>query len=299
MPECVENGKMFTPRQCDEVDCWCVSESGREIPSTRSPRLVKTPPCDGMQITPLFWSTYKLNCFYMGLQAVKWPFPCVLCSQLLSAHLSLESLYPMVLFSVAMTVWLGKKDSVVRFPVTKVISMPCLRKRFCVTQWPGPGWMKLLWPTPAKVKFAHTHKHNLRKHAIVTFCLHLKKNTWNALALERVFFSGAQPLQTVQISTVLQLSLTEDQQSCSVQHSLLQASLLLNMRTAGLCSLQVSYLLISTHYKLCCSCPVSKMYICMLVCGLVIFWSVWLNLWWIVCLLGVHGPAGPLCLHHF
>lgn len=139
----------------------------------------------------------------MGLQAVKWPFPCVLCSQLLSAHLSSASLYPMVLFSVAMTVWLGKKDSVVRFSVTKVISMPCLRKHFCVIQWPGPGWMKLLWPTPAKVKFTHTHKHNLRKHAIVTFCLHLKKKHPECTGLRtRVFFRSSASADCADIHSV-------------------------------------------------------------------------------------------------
>lgn len=53
-PECVEDGKMFKLQQCDEVYCWCVSETGREIPSTRSPRLVKTSSCDSTQFPLLF-----------------------------------------------------------------------------------------------------------------------------------------------------------------------------------------------------------------------------------------------------
>lgn len=38
---------------------------------------------------------------------------------------------------------------------------------------------------------------------------------------------------------------------------------------------------------------------CVLVCGLAIFWSVHLNLWWVVRLLGVYKPAKPHRLHHF
>lgn len=60
-PECVEDGKTFAPRQCDKVYCWCVSENGREIPSTCNPHLVKTTSCDSTQIPLLVFNPLTLN----------------------------------------------------------------------------------------------------------------------------------------------------------------------------------------------------------------------------------------------
>ncbi|XP_056331806.1 thyroglobulin [Danio aesculapii] len=46
-PECVQNGQRFSPLQCDLLDCWCVSDSGKELPMTRSPRNTgQTPACN-------------------------------------------------------------------------------------------------------------------------------------------------------------------------------------------------------------------------------------------------------------
>ncbi|XP_051574507.1 thyroglobulin-like [Myxocyprinus asiaticus] len=46
-PECVQDGHRFSPLQCDLSDCWCVSQSGKELPATRTPRNTgKIPACD-------------------------------------------------------------------------------------------------------------------------------------------------------------------------------------------------------------------------------------------------------------
>ncbi|KAF4088243.1 hypothetical protein AMELA_G00080300 [Ameiurus melas] len=165
-PECVEGGKMFKLQQCDEVYCWCVSETGREIPSTRSPRLVKTSSCDTPQCPLVFGVSISHGA--------------ILCDN--------ESMA-------------GKQ-----------------RQRceiFC-----DQGYINAL---PAE-----------------TFLCDPVTRTWLSEAPLAHSCQRAQPLQTVQVSTVLQLSLAEDQQSCSVQRSLLHASLLFNLRAAGLCSLQLS-----------------------------------------------------------
>ncbi|KAI5618222.1 thyroglobulin precursor, partial [Silurus asotus] len=165
-PACVEDDKMFTPQQCDEDYCWCVSESGREIPFTRSPRLVKTPSCDTPQC-PLIFSV-----------------------------------------SISHGAILCGNDS-----VAEKQRQRC--EVFC-----DQGYINAL---PAK-----------------TFLCDPVTKSWLYEAPLAYSCQRAQPLQTVEVSTVLQLSLAEDQQSCSVQSSLLQASLLFNMRAAGLCSLQLS-----------------------------------------------------------
>ncbi|XP_052363104.1 thyroglobulin-like, partial [Oncorhynchus keta] len=50
-PECQVNGRLFSPLQCDQTDCWCVSQTdGQELPGTRKPRGTgKTPACDSPQ----------------------------------------------------------------------------------------------------------------------------------------------------------------------------------------------------------------------------------------------------------
>lgn len=47
-PECQVDGRLFSPLQCDQTDCWCVSQTdGQELPGTRTPRATgKTPACD-------------------------------------------------------------------------------------------------------------------------------------------------------------------------------------------------------------------------------------------------------------
>ncbi|XP_039536126.1 thyroglobulin [Pimephales promelas] len=46
-PECVQDGQRFLPLQCDLFDCWCVSQSGKELPKTRTSRSTgRTPACD-------------------------------------------------------------------------------------------------------------------------------------------------------------------------------------------------------------------------------------------------------------
>ncbi|TRY66912.1 hypothetical protein DNTS_017010 [Danionella cerebrum] len=45
-PECVQDGQRFSGLQCDRSDCWCVSESGRRLPSTLTSRSTgRTPSC--------------------------------------------------------------------------------------------------------------------------------------------------------------------------------------------------------------------------------------------------------------
>ncbi|XP_029599190.1 thyroglobulin-like [Salmo trutta] len=49
--ECQVDGRLFSPLQCDQTDCWCVSQTdGQELPGTRTPRGTgKTPACDSPQ----------------------------------------------------------------------------------------------------------------------------------------------------------------------------------------------------------------------------------------------------------
>ncbi|XP_076846647.1 thyroglobulin isoform X2 [Brachyhypopomus gauderio] len=57
-PQCVESGQRFSPLQCDELHCWCVSENGQELVSTRLPRgSGSTPSCDTPQC-PLPFEDY-------------------------------------------------------------------------------------------------------------------------------------------------------------------------------------------------------------------------------------------------
>ncbi|XP_058257956.1 thyroglobulin isoform X2 [Hemibagrus wyckioides] len=165
-PECVENSQMFTSRQCDDVYCWCVSESGREIPFTRSLRLVKTPFCDNPQCPLGFGISLSHGSILCGNDSVA-----------------------------------GKQRQ--RCEV------------FC-----DQGYINAL--------------------SAETFLCDPVTRNWLSEAPLAYSCQRVQPLQTVQVSTVLHLSLAENQQSCSVQRPVLQASLLFNMRAAGLCSLQLS-----------------------------------------------------------
>ncbi|XP_066538378.1 thyroglobulin [Hoplias malabaricus] len=61
--------------------------------------------------------------------------------------------------------------------------------------------------------------------------------TWLSDAPLSYSCQRVQPLQTVQVASVLQLSMAEGQQACSGQRSALQDTLLYDMRAAGLCSL--------------------------------------------------------------
>ncbi|XP_050987427.1 thyroglobulin isoform X2 [Labeo rohita] len=46
-PQCVQDGQQFSPLQCDPSFCWCVSQSGKELPATRTLRSTgQTPTCD-------------------------------------------------------------------------------------------------------------------------------------------------------------------------------------------------------------------------------------------------------------
>ncbi|KAG7469780.1 hypothetical protein MATL_G00132440 [Megalops atlanticus] len=46
-PECQADGQGFSPVQCDQGNCWCVSQSGLELPGTRTPRNTgRAPSCD-------------------------------------------------------------------------------------------------------------------------------------------------------------------------------------------------------------------------------------------------------------
>ncbi|XP_055780470.1 thyroglobulin-like [Salvelinus fontinalis] len=50
-PECQVDGRLFSSLQCDQTDCWCVSQTdGQELPGTRTPRGTgNTPACDSPQ----------------------------------------------------------------------------------------------------------------------------------------------------------------------------------------------------------------------------------------------------------
>ncbi|KAL1259661.1 hypothetical protein QQF64_010238 [Cirrhinus molitorella] len=46
-PQCVQDGQQFSPLQCDLSYCWCVSQSGKELPATRTLRSTgQTPACN-------------------------------------------------------------------------------------------------------------------------------------------------------------------------------------------------------------------------------------------------------------
>uniref|UniRef100_A0A8C9TM60 Thyroglobulin n=1 Tax=Scleropages formosus TaxID=113540 RepID=A0A8C9TM60_SCLFO len=34
-PQCQADGRLFSPMQCDQAECWCVSQGGQELPGTR------------------------------------------------------------------------------------------------------------------------------------------------------------------------------------------------------------------------------------------------------------------------
>ncbi|KAK1795226.1 hypothetical protein P4O66_010402 [Electrophorus voltai] len=166
-PECVQAGQQFSPQQCDEVYCWCVSENGRELPSTRRLRSSgKTPSCDTPQCPLPFGDSISHGAILCGKvsESVEQRQRCeVLCHQGYASALPVDSF-------------------------------------MCDT-------VRKTWLSDAPLSYA----------------------------CQRV-----QLLQTAQAPVVLQLSLVETQQGCHAQSSALQASLLHDMRAAGVCSLQLS-----------------------------------------------------------
>ncbi|XP_022529282.2 thyroglobulin [Astyanax mexicanus] len=164
-PQCVEGGERFSPLLCDASYCWCVSESGQELPATRTTRsLGKTPSCDYPQCPlPFGVSHGAAVCGNESVAGEQRQRCRVYCQQGYLNTLQVDS------FSCD--------------PVTKT------------------------WISDAPLSYA----------------------------CQRV-----QPLQTVRVSSVLQLTLAAGQQGCSGQRSALQASLLHDLRAAGLCSLQLS-----------------------------------------------------------
>ncbi|KAG9345001.1 hypothetical protein JZ751_009541, partial [Albula glossodonta] len=49
-PQCQADGQGFSPMQCDQGDCWCVSRNGEELSGTRTPRSTgQTPACNSPQ----------------------------------------------------------------------------------------------------------------------------------------------------------------------------------------------------------------------------------------------------------
>ncbi|XP_017568638.2 thyroglobulin [Pygocentrus nattereri] len=166
-PECVEEGRQFSPRQCDASYCWCVSESGQELPATRVDQSSgKSPSCDSPQCPLPFGDSISHGAIVCDSETVagEQRQRCrVFCQQ------GYINAFPM--------------DSFLCDPVTKI------------------------WLNDAALSYT---------------C------------------QRAQPLQTVHVTSVLQLSVVEGQQDCSGQRSALQASLLHDMRAAGLCSLQLS-----------------------------------------------------------
>ncbi|KAL7887495.1 hypothetical protein AOLI_G00052160 [Acnodon oligacanthus] len=166
-PECVEEGRQFSPRQCDTSYCWCVSESGQELPATRIDRSSgKTTSCDSPQCPLPFGDSISHGAVVCDSETVAG-------GQRQRCRVFCQQGY-INAFPV---------DSFLCDPVTKI------------------------WLSDAPLSYT---------------C------------------QRAQPLQTVHVTSVLQLSVVEGQQDCSGQHSTLQASLLHDMRAAGLCSLQLS-----------------------------------------------------------
>ncbi|KAL6488517.1 hypothetical protein MHYP_G00022580 [Metynnis hypsauchen] len=166
-PECVEEGRQFLPRQCDASYCWCVSQSGQELPATRIDQSSgKSPSCDSPQCPLPFGDSISHGAIVCDTETVadEQRQRCrVFCQQ------GYINAFPV--------------DSFLCDPVTKI------------------------WLNDAPLSYT---------------C------------------QRAQPLQTVHVTSVLQLSVVEGQQDCSGQRSALQASLLRDMRAAGLCSLQLS-----------------------------------------------------------
>uniref|UniRef100_A0A8B9L637 Thyroglobulin n=1 Tax=Astyanax mexicanus TaxID=7994 RepID=A0A8B9L637_ASTMX len=165
-PQCVEGGERFSPLLCDASYCWCVSESGQELPATRTTRsLGKTPSCDYPQCPLPFGDSVSHGAAVCGNESVAG-------EQRQRCRVYCQQGYLNTL----------QVDSFSCDPVTKT------------------------WISDAPLSYA----------------------------CQRV-----QPLQTVRVSSVLQLTLAAGQQGCSGQRSALQASLLHDLRVAGLCSLQV------------------------------------------------------------
>ncbi|KAI4893269.1 hypothetical protein NFI96_019669 [Prochilodus magdalenae] len=166
-PECVEDGRRFSPRQCDASYCWCVSESGQELPSTRSGRSSgKIPSCDSPQCPLPFGDSISHGAVVCDNESVA-----------------------------------GEQRQRCRV--------------FC-----QQGYVNAL--------------------PVDGFLCDPVTKTWLGDAPLSYTCQRAQPLQTVQVSSVLQLSLVEGQEGCSGQRLVLQDSLLHDMRAAGLCSLQLS-----------------------------------------------------------
>uniref|UniRef100_A0A8B9L828 Thyroglobulin n=1 Tax=Astyanax mexicanus TaxID=7994 RepID=A0A8B9L828_ASTMX len=166
-PQCVEGGERFSPLLCDASYCWCVSESGQELPATRTTRsLGKTPSCDYPQCPLPFGDSVSHGAAVCGNESVAG-------EQRQRCRVYCQQGYLNTL----------QVDSFSCDPVTKT------------------------WISDAPLSYA----------------------------CQRV-----QPLQTVRVSSVLQLTLAAGQQGCSGQRSALQASLLHDLRVAGLCSLQLS-----------------------------------------------------------
>ncbi|KAJ8013237.1 hypothetical protein DPEC_G00051180 [Dallia pectoralis] len=164
-PECQTEVGLFSPLQCDQTDCWCVSQTdGQELPLTRTSRSSgNNPACDGPRCytdTVSHGDVVCLSEVVGGQQSCD-----------LICHLGYESPLPMNTFMCDTTT------------------------RQWMTEAPHPD------------------------------------------ACQR-----PQPLQTVQTSVVLQLSVAPDQEPCSSSlYSSLQTTLLQNMRAKGICSLQITF----------------------------------------------------------
>ncbi|XP_056618676.1 thyroglobulin [Triplophysa dalaica] len=69
-PQCVQNGERFAPFQCDLSDCWCVTQRGKELPATRTPRSTGlTPSCD-IPECPLPFGDISHGAILCGTQSV-------------------------------------------------------------------------------------------------------------------------------------------------------------------------------------------------------------------------------------
>nr|XP_055066345.1 thyroglobulin isoform X1 [Misgurnus anguillicaudatus] len=69
-PQCEQDGQHFSPLQCDLSDCRCVSESGKELPGTRTPRSTgRTPSCD-VPVCPLPFGDISHGAVLCGTEGV-------------------------------------------------------------------------------------------------------------------------------------------------------------------------------------------------------------------------------------